>query len=358
MIPPNAWHSIGYSKEFGVGQLVSVRLLGRSIVVYRTGEGELVGIEDRCSHRFAPLSRGRCEGSSIRCMYHGLLFDRDGQCIEIPGQRSIPPRARLRTYPIAEQGGWVFAWGADDVAADHSSLPDFLSLDDKDFVFGTGKIDYEAAAEQVNANLLDFTHAAYVHPSSFGSSEESWGQARCSIKSVENGLSIHWWVPQSLSYDTPGVQMDAYVDNYLTYDYTVPGHLSMWARSYPAGTAQRLDFGAPDIQPLVTEYSGQSVCATGDRTSRYFYVWGVASSLPDAQGVIADRLAMASRAFEEDRIMIEAQQRVIDETPGDIPMIPNAADKAITLFERLMMKTSHQRQAGRKADVTKAAAIL
>ncbi|MGX9431228.1 MULTISPECIES: Rieske 2Fe-2S domain-containing protein [Bradyrhizobium] len=47
----------------------------------------------------APLSLGRCEGGRLRCMYHGLLFNTDGEVVEIPGQPMIPRHARVRTYP-------------------------------------------------------------------------------------------------------------------------------------------------------------------------------------------------------------------------------------------------------------------
>src|SRR5436189_4452789 len=42
---------------------------------------------DRCVHRLAPLSLGRCEGDRLRCMYHGMLYAPDGVVVEIPGDR-------------------------------------------------------------------------------------------------------------------------------------------------------------------------------------------------------------------------------------------------------------------------------
>ena len=48
------------------------------------------------------------------------------------------------------------------------------------------------------------------------------------------------------------------------------------------------------------------------------------------------RLAMAEMAFAEDKAMIEAQQAVITAGGAARPVMPTAADKAITLFERKM----------------------
>ncbi|WP_238147306.1 Rieske 2Fe-2S domain-containing protein [Rhizorhabdus dicambivorans] len=52
--------------------------------MWRSEPGQLHGLQDRCDHRLAPLSLGRCEGERLRCMYHGLLFEPDGRVVEIP----------------------------------------------------------------------------------------------------------------------------------------------------------------------------------------------------------------------------------------------------------------------------------
>ena len=61
------------------------------MVLYRKQSGQVVALEDRCPHRQAPLSLGKKEGDSIRCMYHGIKFDDTGKCIEVPGQDTDRP---------------------------------------------------------------------------------------------------------------------------------------------------------------------------------------------------------------------------------------------------------------------------
>src|SRR3569833_209476 len=89
----NAWYVAGWSHELADGQPKAISILDEPIVLYRTNEGRVVALEDRCVHRLAPLSLGRCEGDALRCMYHGLLFAPDGKCVEIPGQEMLPARA-------------------------------------------------------------------------------------------------------------------------------------------------------------------------------------------------------------------------------------------------------------------------
>ena len=90
MIVRNAWYAVGFSGDFAAGTPVGVTVIGEPVVVFRTVDGTLHALEDRCSHRFAPLSLGRCEGDTIRCPYHGLLFSADGECLEIPGHAGRP----------------------------------------------------------------------------------------------------------------------------------------------------------------------------------------------------------------------------------------------------------------------------
>ena len=55
----------------------AITLLGEKIVLFRDG-GKVYALADRCSHRGAPLSMGKClyPGSgTVSCPYHGWTFD-------------------------------------------------------------------------------------------------------------------------------------------------------------------------------------------------------------------------------------------------------------------------------------------
>lgn len=311
-----------------------MQLLGQRIVLARTTQG-LIALEDRCSHRFAPLSKGRCEGANIRCMYHGLLFAPDGTCVEIPGQEVVPPHAGVQSYAIVERGGWVFVWGGNRAEADERLLPPFVPLDSPDYLFVKGALDYQASNSLINANLLDFTHLAYVHTASFGA-DENWSKVRPDIRAIDNGVRVHWWVERQL---LPDLNQDgsAYIDLRTTYDYLVPGFLVMRTEPFPLGTIANLsDTGEPHGEPLVSEVHGQAVTALTEKKSRYFFTWGVPKSLPGAEKIAAQRLSMARAAFAEDKEIIEAQQSVIDSGLPPRQVMPTAADRAIALFERKM----------------------
>src|SRR5262245_26962007 len=74
-----------------------VTMLGENVVLFRES-GKLFALQDRCAHRGARLSLGRCEFPStgtITCSYHGWTYDgRTGQCLaklmEGPGAQPAP----------------------------------------------------------------------------------------------------------------------------------------------------------------------------------------------------------------------------------------------------------------------------
>ncbi|WP_286851714.1 Rieske 2Fe-2S domain-containing protein, partial [Hydrogenophaga sp. 70-12] len=126
----NCWYVIAWDHEIPPADsptLFTRTVLGEPVLVYRTQAGELVALEDRCCHRHAPLSVGRREGDCVRCGYHGLKFDRMGQCVEAPGIEIIPAKAKVKRYPLVLRNKWVFVWMGDPALAEDALLPDNFS---------------------------------------------------------------------------------------------------------------------------------------------------------------------------------------------------------------------------------------
>jgi phenylpropionate dioxygenase-like ring-hydroxylating dioxygenase large terminal subunit len=330
----NAWYVAGWAHDLATGSPLSVTIVGDPLVLYRTESGRLAALEDRCVHRLAPLSLGRCEGERLRCMYHGLLFDPDGKVAEIPGQSLVPTHARVRAYPIVERHGWLWVWPGDAARADESLIPAAVGLNDPAYILGHSQMDYAAEARLISDNLCDFTHLAYVHANSFGAND-SWATSQPKITVLDRGLRFERWVPaQTGLRGSEGPPVDVW----SSYDYLVPGILLMPSASYPAGTAEACDFKkpGPDRPSSGFTFTSQAVTPLTAKTARYFFSWGPHKDHGDA--ALRDMLmGIADMAFTEDRVMIEAQQHVIDATP-DPRIMPTSADKGVTLFNRMVAK--------------------
>ena len=62
----NAWYVAATEDELTDG-LLSRRILGENLVLFRTSDGSPAALEDACAHRKLPLSMGRKTDDGIEC---------------------------------------------------------------------------------------------------------------------------------------------------------------------------------------------------------------------------------------------------------------------------------------------------
>ena len=70
----NTWYLAAWDRELPPRELLARTLLDERVVLFRDASGTARALQDRCPHRFAPLSRGRVCDGQIECGYHGLRF--------------------------------------------------------------------------------------------------------------------------------------------------------------------------------------------------------------------------------------------------------------------------------------------
>ena len=143
-------------------------LLGRPLTVARL-DGELACLDDVCRHLGASLSLGEVVAGALRCRYHGWTYDRTGRCVDIPARRGVPiPReARVRSYPVQERYGLVWASLASQPRA---PIPEFPEHDDGRFHLTPIRAygEWRASAPRIVMGALDDTHFPWVHPGLLG----------------------------------------------------------------------------------------------------------------------------------------------------------------------------------------------
>jgi len=328
----NCWYAAGWGIDFNQPGPLTRTIIDEPLVFYRKTDGQLVAFEDRCCHRLAPLSAGRVEGDDLRCMYHGLRFNCSGKCVEIPGQPVIPPQTKVRAYPVVERHSVVWVWMGEAQKADEGLIPPFKGIDDPEFPMLPGRMDYNANYMLINDNLLDLSHLAYVHANSFGAGSE-FATKRPKITRVERGLRVSRWVEQPTpKYLSTQITIDR-VDTWLSYDFLVPGVFLLDVGFYPAGAAQEANNAAPTREPMYAEYTSQAITPLTQRTSSYLFCFGSWARSPNKQ-YYRD---VAEVVFNEDKVMVEAQQKVLDRSPG-VKMSPTSFDAAPSQFRLLLEK--------------------
>src|SRR5262245_49043864 len=97
----NVWYMAAWESEIEDSELLTRTLLDEPRLVLRKSDRSGYALlDDRCPHRFAPLSMGKRNGDLISCGYHGLTFDTSGRCVRNPFSPTIPPRAAVCTFPV------------------------------------------------------------------------------------------------------------------------------------------------------------------------------------------------------------------------------------------------------------------
>jgi len=160
----NTWYAAAFSDELGATPLLRT-LLEMPVVMYRGESGQAVALHDRCPHRFAPLHKGKVIGDALRCPYHGLQFGAGGACVHNPiGDGKIPKAAQTTAYPLAERDGIVWIWFGHQ-PADESRIRRWPEFNDADqWACVQGSMPIEADSALVADNLLDLSHAEFLHP--------------------------------------------------------------------------------------------------------------------------------------------------------------------------------------------------
>jgi 3-ketosteroid 9alpha-monooxygenase subunit A len=108
---PNSWVQIAWSHELRRGQVKPITCLGRDLVLFRGGDGQARVLDAYCPHLGAHLGvGGSVVGNELRCPFHGWQFDGGGACTRIAYAQKIPPKSRLRSWPVCEKNGLIMIW--------------------------------------------------------------------------------------------------------------------------------------------------------------------------------------------------------------------------------------------------------
>src|SRR5580692_10790633 len=334
----NAWYVAAWSDSLLDGQLVARTIMNEPIVVYRKADGGVAAIEDRCAHRFAPLSMGKIvHGDRIQCPYHGLEYDGTGACVHNPhGNKTIPPRARVKSYPAVEKHKTIWLWMG-DAPADASKVPDFGVLDNVPELHTTKRdsIVIRANYQLIIDNLLDLSHTSYLHEGILGNADtveseimvEQDGDdvivGRLATNSAPPGMFAPFWP------DHP-----PRVDKFTTMRWMAPAALRLLTGICAIGTAPETGTGYHAVHLLVPET---------ERSTHYFFTavrWGVKTAEDKLNRDLQKRIAEMRRfAFEEqDAPVIEAQQRIIENATEPLDPMILAVDVGCVRYKRVLGK--------------------
>jgi phenylpropionate dioxygenase-like ring-hydroxylating dioxygenase large terminal subunit len=332
----NAWYVAAWSNEIGEA-LAERTILDTSILLYRKENGDPVAIGNLCPHRFAPLHMGRRIGDTVQCNYHGMVFGETGHCVLNPHRGGvISPAMKVAAYPLIERNGAIWIWMGEAEAADPALLPDFDCYSAPGFTTIRGMMDVAANYELIADNLLDLTHAEFLHDGALSSEAITISK----LETMESGSTI-WanrWCPNGeaapvwsqIQERVMGVDPAKPIDHWLYMRWDAPGHLLLDVGITEPGN--RREQGA-------WVFTGHHL--TPVSPTRTFYYWTVVRNHgvndPEIEAFWQGSIDYAFAV--QDKPMIEAQQRMIgDRHVEDMNPVAIPADLAGAKARRMLAR--------------------
>jgi nitrite reductase/ring-hydroxylating ferredoxin subunit len=162
---PFGWFKIALPGEIPAATLVTRRLFGTDVVLWRDAQGQIVCQEAYCAHLGAHLGvGGSVEESCVRCPFHGWAYDASGANVDIPYAERPNGKARLRTYPTRLHAGIVFAWYHPEEVAPLWDLMEIPEYDDPDYgEYEVFDFTVRTCLQEMGENGFDHAHFQFVH---------------------------------------------------------------------------------------------------------------------------------------------------------------------------------------------------
>jgi len=340
--PKNFWYVAAFAQDVG-RQLLARTLLNQPLVLFRTNEGKAVALEDRCPHRAVPLSLGMLIDDTIRCTYHGMQINPDGSCARIPCQDRIPAKARAATFPVVERYNLIWVWMGDPRRADPDSVPDFHWLVDPDWTVCTGYHHVNANYQLLNDNLLDLSHESYVHDDTIGNDAVAEAPVTATVKNGKVLVSREILNCEPPPFYVKATGFTSNINRWHTTIFQPPSFNVIENGSYPhdGSRDQALE---RRILNLITPET--------DTSSHYF--WGIARAYQhDDEALTAYIQEQIYYTFDQDKVVLEAQQRNLADSPFPVALRTDAGPiQARKLIDELVMNEQEPTQSEQALNVS------
>lgn len=173
------WYPVAIVEDLEVSKPTSVKLFGKSLVLWRDAAEVWQCFADTCPHRLVPLSEGRiAEDGTLQCSYHGWCFDSEGACTSVP-QAENPEqehtaaahtRACATVYPTQVLHRLLWVWPEtgsnaylEAMSKEATVMPDLLQEEHVAYAIPWFMRELPYGHDVLIENLLDPAHVPFAH---------------------------------------------------------------------------------------------------------------------------------------------------------------------------------------------------
>jgi len=159
---PNGWFIFGMSDELTPGNLLARKFMGQEVTVFRTESGQAFAVDSYCAHLGAHFGYGgTVKGEVLQCPFHGFQYDGAGVCVRTGYDSPVPPAAKLRTWPLREQNGFLLVHHHVNGEAPRWEVPPVETEGWTPLIYQSFTLDDHP--QETTENSVDLGHFAYIH---------------------------------------------------------------------------------------------------------------------------------------------------------------------------------------------------
>lgn len=166
----NQWYAVLPSSSIAKGEILGARRLGLDLAFFRTADGKIACVADKCTHRGAALSKGKVIGNCACCPFHGLRFSAAGECKLAPSigkeTKQSLTRFNVKAYSVREAHGIIYLWNGEGTPAEE--LPFLQGEVPEGMVYSEMQDHWNAFYSRCIENQLDVLHLPFVHHNTIG----------------------------------------------------------------------------------------------------------------------------------------------------------------------------------------------
>jgi vanillate O-demethylase monooxygenase subunit len=268
----------------------------------------------------------------VSCGYHGLGFNSKGECVHNP-HGGITNAMRVRAFPVAERHKAVWVWFGNEPARP-DDIPNLAFIDETpEKATISSYMRVAANYRLLTDNILDLSHADYLHPTSLGGMMTS---AKTTVAALGEKIKVVWDAidcvppPAFRGMVPPPDRADIWTE----VIWTAPAVMVLGTGATRTGMPRT---------PINEAYTLH--CMTPESaTSSHYFMCSTRRFLVDDEGFsIMLKGALAQAFNHEDKPMLEKQQQRMgtDDLWSLKPVllgIDNAAVQARRMLDRLIAK--------------------
>lgn len=346
----NQWYVAAYGREV-TREILGRTVLGEPIALYRTGNGTVAALSDRCVHRRYPLSAapGRLVDDTVVCGYHGFTYDPSGACVAVPGQTRIPRTARVRSYPVVEQDSFVWVFIGDPELADPTVIPRAPWLTDPAFTTVSGMEPIAGRWSLLVDNLMDLSHETYLHAGYIGTPEVAETPITTEVDEEHRVVRVsrHMDDAECPPFYAESTGITGRITRWQDIEYHPPCLYLLHSRVAPVGVLPRADGTDPDAFHVEVVYA--ITPSTEDSTMDF---WCVARDFATQDAEITRFVHDNNRTVVlQDVTALDLLEKVLAGDPPDAQELSINIDTG-ALAARRMLSSMAAEATGATADAT------